>query len=251
MSSQSQTVIICKLGDNGQALQQEVNQVLGHLAINCEWHPLQKISFNTEAIAKKQLLPNSYDGLIVTSKYAVKGLQKWLQNNRRPNQLVYAIGPATSKALQSLSINADCVQEANSEALLSGLAANNQLSRHWLICKGESGRDLLETNIKASGGQVDVWSVYCREDDLQQQQLLSQTLLNTDSALFVCTNGESLAILKHIIERLDFSSIQVIVPSDRLVVLAKSLGFETVWNSSGPMNHSIIQCIKQVLNLTT
>jgi uroporphyrinogen-III synthase len=247
MSQQPQTLVVCKLGDNGQKLHSE----LSRLSLNCVWHPLQKITFNHQAIVEKQPCISAYDGLIITSKYAVKAAAQWLQDNIQSNQLVYAIGPATLEALKKLNIDAICLKDANSEALVSLLANNNQLTQNWLLCKGDGGRELLETDIRKAGGQIDVWPVYQRVDDPEHQHQVTQTLINSDSALIVCTNGESLAILKHIIQRLDFSAIQVIVPSERLVALAKSLGFETVWNSGGPMNHSIIQCIKQVLNLTT
>jgi uroporphyrinogen-III synthase len=247
MSQSTQTCVVCKLGDSGQKLHRELSQ----LSLNCVWYPLQKIRFNRQIIDDKQPVSSAYDGIIMTSKYAVAAIEPWLRSQIQPDQLIYAIGPATAQALKKLNIEAICVQGANSEALLRLLKTNNQLNMNWLLCKGDGGRELIETDIRKSGGQVFVWPVYQRTDDDECQQQLTHTLINTDSALIVCTNGESLAILKHIIERLDFPAIQVIVPSNRLVDLAKSLGFKTVWNSSGPMNHSIIQCIKQVLNLTT
>lgn len=106
-----------------------------------------------------------YDGVFFVSANAARlGLDAiagvWPQ---WPHRLpAYAVGQRTARVLEAAAISATVPDQADSEGLLALPALADVAGRRFLLCRGDTGRELLANTLRARGARVDVLALYRR-----------------------------------------------------------------------------------------
>jgi uroporphyrinogen-III synthase len=155
---------------------------------------------------------------------------------------VYAIGEATARALRDAALPVAAGMPTaelstgtamNSEALLRHPDFLSPRNEKILIFRGLGGREHLADVLRQRGAQVDYAECYRRmETPLNSGELAAR--LQVEGINSVCLNsGET---LQHFSAQLDEATslkqqIWLIVPSERVAVLASTLGFTKVWQA--------------------
>lgn len=140
---------------------------------------------------------------------------------------VGVIGESTGKKLyeQGIPVNFCPAQHFNSEAFLALPALQNIVGKKIILFKGEGGRELLASTLKARGAFVKEASVYRRQLPSEQMKLL---LPKAQIDIIICTSYAGLQNLITIIGakyRSWLLNMSLLVASERLAALAKNLGF--------------------------
>jgi len=146
------------------------------------------------------------------------------------NASVYAIGRATERVLSKLgqALTHPPVEPYNSEAFLDWYKTQEPI-KSALIISGMGGRDLIETQLKASGVDVLIRSVYKRVipvvSDAERQRVFVETppdiiSITSDDVLRNLVNiaGPAYASVLH--------STQLVVNSERSADMAARLKFD-------------------------
>ncbi len=164
-----------------------------------------------------------------------------------------AIGKATAQALTTAGLNVDLMPAHgyNSEALLNLEALQDVSQKKIVIIRGENGRETLADTLKRRGANVNYQDVYRREipeiDCTNVLQLITKKHLD----LITITSGEA---IQNLVEMLPESQhdllkkIPLIVVSERIQTIAKSLGFETVALAQMPSDDAILKTITTIIN---
>ena len=187
----------------------------------------------------------SFDGWIFTSVNAAHRVHALAHDlGRWPDP--YAIGDATARALEQAGRSPVRVPEtgSTSEDLLDLPDLRNPAGRHFLICTGEGGRDALAPELRRRGARVDRLDLYRRiavehaEDDVRD--------LAHRSDAVICTSGDGLERL-HALVPVDLhsqlKSRLLVVPSQRVLELARHLGFTEVRTPLKTSDEALVDCL--------
>lgn len=167
------------------------------------------------------------DGFIFISPAAVTFSRAQLQANSLPGpqQQLAAIGKGTAAAL--LEHGAATVlhppDAGDSDSLLQLMPDVD--GQHWVLVRGEGGRERLPEVLKQRGAILHDWRVYRREPDLESMQRLLQDLDTLDALLL--TSSESVRTLfaqagESLLQRLQSKPLLVLHP--RIGEAAAALG---------------------------
>lgn len=167
-----------------------------------------------------------------------------------PWPALLAIGAATAGTLAELGHPGAQFPEvgSDSEALLALPTLRTPRGKRFLICTGVGGRALLETELVARGAQVERVELYRREPVDYAADVISRALRQLDA--LVCTSGESLERLRAITPDSAWPSLQsrlLVVPSPRVLELARRLGFTAVRAPVQTSDEALIACLEQGL----
>lgn len=160
-----------------------------------------------------------------------------------------AIGQATAKALISAGLNVDLtpLDGYNSEALLALDELQNVSQKTILIIRGENGRETLAQTLKKRGANVRYQDVYKREiPQIDGTQILQQKL-----DFITITSGEAVENLVTMLPKSQhdlLKKIPLIVVSERIQILAKNLGFESIYLAKMPSDDAILKTITTIIN---
>jgi uroporphyrinogen-III synthase len=159
-----------------------------------------------------------------------------------------AVGQATAQALAAVGLPVDLLpdQGCSSEALLAMPAFQQVSGQHFLIVRGEGGREELAITLRGRGAEVDYLNVYKRAiptvDCSELLSLLAQRQLDA----ITITSGEALQNLLALLEppyhRLLFA-VPVIVVSDRIRQIAGDLGFKQIVVAANPSDTAILAAV--------
>jgi uroporphyrinogen-III synthase len=198
-----------------------------------------------------------YQWLIFISVNAVNFAQQAnngkIDNFKQVN--IAVIGKATDQALRNIGLTADWVPETgfNSVALLARPFLQAIEGQHFLIIRGQGGRETLANTLKQRGATVDYLEVYQRiipkiYDDTLVVALLKQKKLNA----ITITSGETLINLMTLLTRRISASLLLAIPliviSKRIKAIAIKLGFKHVLVSSSPTDRAIINTVTTACN---
>ena len=114
--------------------------------------PVLKFEFvNQQQLHELILDEESYSGFIFTSPRAVQALHK-LEVKLGVDRTVYAVGPATSQALDKVGLSAQGMESGNAEELAHFIVHHHPgIDRPLLFICGRSRRDELPAILKAEG----------------------------------------------------------------------------------------------------
>ncbi|QPB78053.1 uroporphyrinogen-III synthase [Proteus sp. GOKU] len=191
------------------------------------------------------------DCVFLLSKNAVS-YANWQLNQLQqswPDTLsYYGIGQSTAKDFQHLSSLPICYPEQGetSEDLLELPALNQVKNKRILLLRGNGGRDLLATTLSQRGAIVDECECYQRlfinyspEDfALQWEKAQVDTL--------VVTSGEMLQQLFDLVaesKKAWLLNCHLLVVSERLATIAKTLGWETVTVAESANNDALFHAL--------
>ncbi len=120
----------------------------------------------------------NFDWLVFVSANAVQmGLQAIADaGGPQPNANIAAVGIRTAHALQQNGWGVDVVAKPpyNSEALLAEPVMQRVKGQHFLIFRGENGRELLRETLLTRGAQVDYAECYRRAPTRSDAALLEE-----------------------------------------------------------------------------
>ncbi|PPC74462.1 uroporphyrinogen-III synthase [Pokkaliibacter plantistimulans] len=154
-----------------------------------------------------------------------------------------AVGAGTAAELRQWDIEAVTASEGeDSEALLDlpVLQADQVAEQRILILRGAGGRALLGETLAARGARVDYAELYQRRP-LSWPATAMQQLAHLD--LVMLTSGEA---LQHFNQHYQGPrDVALIVPGLRLADMARALGWNNVWQSTGAGDDAMLECINR------
>ncbi len=194
---------------------------------------------------------NQYDWIIFVSVYAVLQSLAWIPHIPTKTQIA-TLGAGTAHALYAAGVEKIIypADEWTSEGLLKLPEFQDVNGKKILLIRGEGGRDVLEKALIDRGAFVDHWIVYRRIIPICPQLDEYLLLLRKKKIdIIVCTSGESLHNLLKIVGPENhpavFETILITV-SERLVTLAKELGFQRVFLAENASHDAILRGINHV-----
>lgn len=196
--------------------------------------------------------PQNQDWLVFVSANAVRcafGLlgPQWLEGRRAK---IAAIGLATAQALAEHGVTVDLKpkQQFNSEALLAEPAWADVGGQHFLIVRGEGGRELLAQTLRTRGGLVEYAEVYRRLPAAVDRESLLSRWRGGDIGAVTLTNGEALDRLALLMagggEEL-LATTPMVVIGERLARQARETGCDLVI-AAGASDADIFDAIARI-----
>jgi len=197
-------------------------------------HALRQPLLDIEApsdpeLARERLAAASEAGLaIFTSANAVAWAMR-LEPDWSPAGRLAAVGRATAEAMAAHDLGPVLVPERDysSEGLLQRPELAGPIVGRAALITGEGGRRLLADTLRERGAQMIEAAVYRRVRVPVPRHRLSAVLAESD--VLVVTSGEALSHLVAITPPALAGSLyarQLVVPSERVLQLARRLGFQ-------------------------
>jgi uroporphyrinogen-III synthase len=200
------------------------------------------------------LLLQAWDLIIFVSPNAVENALKLLSGNAFKGPLA-AVGQATAATLRHHGYGIDLmpVDRYDSEGLLMLAPLQRMTGKRVLIVRGEGGRTLLADSLRARGAEVGYAEVYRRiAPKSDAEPLLARWRTQID--LVTVTSVE---VLQNLISLLGergwplLSHTPLMVISERMRRDAEKRGFETILQSNGADDESIMTAIQAWIDDTT
>ena len=195
------------------------------------------------------VLNEKYDVIIFISVNAVNYAEDYFKKLFSGSFKVFAVGPITAKRLMDKDIKVDCFPKVNasSKELLSMQECSELINKKILIVRGKGGSETLKNNLKKLN-QVDYLEVYerlpCELTNLHTESI--EVFLNSPKGVLMASSNESLSNIVRLLN-LDspdnfkiFKSRKLIVFSQKIRVLAESLGFENIQVTLNPSDQDLI-----------
>ena len=195
------------------------------------------------------VLNEKYDVIIFISVNAVNYAEDYFKKLFSGSFKVFAVGPITAKRLMDKDIKVDCFPmfNASSKELLSMQECSELINKKILIVRGRGGSETLKNNLKKLN-QVDYLEVYerlpCELTNLHTKSI--EVFLNSPKGVLMASSNESLSNIVRLLN-LDspdnfknFKSRKLIVFSQKIRVLAESLGFENIKVTLNPSDQDLI-----------
>ena len=183
---------------------------------------------------------DNYDYCIFTSVNAVAALPDQLPCFKK----VFAIGPATLKALQQLGIEASIPNIFSSEGLLIMPEFQQVNNKKIAIFTGENPRKLLYDTLLQRHANVDFIFCYQRSCPHYSAAALEKVMA-VDIELIICSSTELLTNLVTLFEGYLTWLIRhpIVVVSDRMYQLAAELGFQEIRQAKDATTQAILNCL--------
>lgn len=159
---------------------------------------------------------------------------------------LYAIGQATANALAALGHPGahHAPTGSSSEDLLAHPALQQVQGQRFLICTGEGGRDTLATGLRARGADTHRLELY-RRVPVDHPAAAVRTAVESCDAI-ICTSGEGLGRLRALLPDELLAHAQsrlLVVPSPRVLELARRLGFAEVRAPQRTSDEALVDCL--------
>jgi uroporphyrinogen-III synthase len=216
-----QRVLLTRAGSDNDSLAHTLRK-LGAVVIvqPC----LQVELFNPEQLAD-QLPIDPPDGIIFTSRYAVRAVAEHWPNHLR-HSTYYAIGPSTGAEMDDTGLpSSQIAQPASTDGLLTQLT--NIKQQNWLILGGKDPRPLLQDSLLERGAVVDFVACYERFCPYYSSESL-QRLVEEGITTTVIQSMSCLKNLAHLLKDSPDHPLwqtDVVVPTERYCPSTKALGF--------------------------
>jgi uroporphyrinogen-III synthase len=173
---------------------------------------------------------NSYDWAIFISSNAVQnGMPRLLKQGVPPTLKFAAIGPVTSKELQSFGITnvLSPKDRFDSESLLALPEMTNVAGKKVMIFRGVGGRDVLAETLKAWGAQVIFAECYQRINPQADCDLLAQLYSEKKLHGIVVTSSEAMRHLLDLAGDVDWlHNVTLFVNHARIAEFPTQKGFK-------------------------
>ena len=219
---------------------------LSLLIRKCGGHAVSLPMIKTEVISSIQpenpvTKSRHYAGIIFVSKIAAElgaNLAK-----KYPLAKIYAMGEGTAKVLAKHDIVAEFASDSRSEALAE-LDSLKAITGEWLlIVKGEGGRTYLKEMLESRGNTVNNVDLYRRKSLVYPNEQLNNTLLNERINTVVVTSEQILRSFLYQVNYKYLKTINLIVPSQRIMYIALERKCSGVICSEGSDNNSVLNCL--------
>lgn len=234
-------VLITRPKDQAQTLSEAILKAGGKTIL----YPTLAITEPDDKSTLLTVLQNlsNFDIAIFTSVNAVeKTLAHW---QRTPKKLLIgAIGPTTENALTSHSVKVSFVAESpySSETLLNAASLQNIKHKNIVIFTGEDGRNYLSETLQQRNAKVTVAPAYRRI--LPKNNHVKWQSKNIDIIVSSSHEGLRNLLLLKKNQKQRLLKIPLLVSSERLSLLAKDLGFETIFVAENASDEAILKSLK-------
>lgn len=148
------------------------------------------------------------------------------------HMLWIGVGRSTAAEMARAAISGTYPELASSEGVLSMAETRRMNGKRVLIIRGEGGRELLAASLRQRGAQVDYLEVYRRKKHPWSRAQLRQLLTAERIRAVVVTSGEALHYFSELAGKVGADLI-LLVPSARLLDVARQLGFDQVRVTDG------------------
>lgn len=236
-------------------------QAAGFQATNLPLFSIQPLTLNQPA--KNQLLNlDNYAKIFVLSPSAAQIFIEEAENYWPQWPLGiqwFTVGKGSHDFLAQAGIQANYPPPATgdtSEALLQLALLNWVEGEKILLVKGEGGREVLFNELTRRGGQVENLKLYQRQPAKLTAEEVSQ-LLNPNYLASLITSGEALDIFYRHSQaffaanpkehKAFLANTCLLLPSQRLVEHALSLGFTQAINTNGAGAEALIASLNQLI----
>jgi uroporphyrinogen-III synthase len=173
---------------------------------------------------------DSYDWAIFISSNAVQnGMPRLLQQGIPPTLKFAAIGPVTSKELQSFGVTnvLSPKDRFDSESLFALPEMTNVAGKKVMIFRGVGGRDVLAETLKARGAQVIFAECYQRINPQADCDLLSNLYSEKKLHAIVVTSSEAMRHLLDLAGDVDWlHNVTLFVNHARIAEFPTQKGFK-------------------------
>jgi uroporphyrinogen-III synthase len=166
----------------------------------------------------------------------------------------YAIGDITAGLLQDYGVTAVTPGAGmTSEALLALPQLQAVQGQRVLIIKGEGGRATLRQALAGRGATVDELACYRRRCPNLPRGQLAEKLDQWGIDVVLISSGEGLDNLQALLrpqETTNFRGISLVVPSERVALKARELGFERVATADNASDAAMLRALNIMLEST-
>ena len=198
--------------------------------------PLES-SLNQDLISHYILNLFLYDRAIFVSRAATFFVVDWLKRNSdlMPQVLpvgprYYAVGKTTATELKKYNVDAELPEcEFSSEGLLGLTSLQRLAGEKILIFSGVGGRQLLPDQLRSRGAVVSQCELYHRKISTDYTRNINDLLYSNKLGVVIIHSGELLA---HLVSQIPgeglnkLKKLPLLVPSERVSLLAKNMGFQ-------------------------
>tara|TARA_Y100001956_G_C4127714_1_gene191265 strand:- start:3282 stop:4025 length:744 start_codon:yes stop_codon:yes gene_type:complete len=239
-------VLVTRPGEQGHALCQQLNDA----GINALHHPLITIQPGSELSTLHKHLADC-EIVIAVSQHAVNYSQQFLQyqNQVWPDRVTYhAVGQKTAHVLSKVTQQKVHYPEiGDSEHLLQLDTLTRVKDKKIVILRGNGGRELIYDTLITRGATVEYVETYKRENIAFRSDLLVPIWQDKQITQLVITSSGQ---LEYFVAQLSASdmvwlkTLQLYVPSKRIVQEALKLGFEKVINTYSASNKDLLATLQ-------
>ena len=255
MSSDSLTgfhVLITRPTEQQQALRESIESHSGK-ALSLPLIEIQALqqADAIQAITDQIQQLGNYQILIFVSSNAAKFAGQLIADfwpQFPPGLSTIAVGPATAKTL-SLLLDVDIIQPSGgvtSEDLLKLPLLNDVGGKKIAIVRAQGGRELLAGTLRARGAQVDYLEAYRRTPVDYDAAGFCERLKTAGVNVLTVTSSESLHRLQTMLadNKEQMSLLPLLVPSERIALQARELGFVKVVNANGADPENFLRALE-------
>jgi uroporphyrinogen-III synthase len=196
-----------------------------------------------------EVLKQKYDVIIFISINAVNFAEDHFNKIFTGIFKVFAVGPVTAKRLIDKDIKVDCFPKFNASSmeLLAMQECSKLIDKKILIVRGKGGSETLKSNL-GKFNQVDYLEVYerlpCEFSKLHAESI--KVFLSSTNGVLMASSNESLSSMIRLFnfDSPDnfnkFKTRKLIVFSQKIKVLAESLGFKNIKVTLNPSDQDLI-----------
>jgi uroporphyrinogen-III synthase len=244
-SLKNMRVLVTRPSPSGEKLCQLLAE---HGAIPVHFPTIEIQSKQNDADFMKNLTNlGTQDWLIFISPQAVYTSIASIRNHWPhfpPTLKLAAIGAGTAEALKEAGYLVDAIPSIwNSEGLLSLSAFENIKNLQIMLVKGKGGREVLTQTLIKRGAIVNELIAYERK--------LPSILISFDISTIDAIIGSSYEAVHNLCSLIEekkltqLFNIPLLVPSERIKILARDLGFQTIWVTTNPSHHAFLMQLEE------
>ena len=215
--------------------------------------PLES-SLNQDLISHYILNLFLYDRAIFVSRAATFFVVDWLKHNSdlMPQVLpvgprYYAVGKTTATELKKYNVDAELPEcEFSSEGLLGLTSLQRLAGEKILIFSGVGGRQLLPDQLRSRGAVVSQCELYHRKISTDYTRNINDLLYSNKLGVVIIHSGE---LLVHLVSQIPgeglnkLKKLPLLVPSERVSLLAKNMGFQYIICAPSALAEDIISVL--------
>ncbi|MBA5764432.1 uroporphyrinogen-III synthase [Vibrio sp. 404] len=239
------TVLVTRPGEQGISLCRQLNQQ-GIKAIN---HPLIAIRAGEQLPSSTKMLPQA-DIIITVSQHTIEFTHQSLTiaNSCWPKNATYlAVGQKTAQFLSKFTNQKVHYPEiGDSENLLELPQLKNVSGKRIVILRGNGGRELIYDTLIARGAHVEYCEVYKRENLAFRSEIAVPFWQDSQvDQLIITSSGQLSFFIDQIAPpyRNWIFKLALFVPSERIAIEARRVGFHTVVNTGSASNKDLLAAL--------
>ncbi|OLQ93672.1 uroporphyrinogen-III synthase [Vibrio ponticus] len=236
------SVLVTRPGKQGLALCRQLEE-LGIKAIH---HPLITIQAGEQLSSLKQQLPLA-DIIIAVSQHTVEFTHQALTNANLnwPNTAVYlAVGQKSAQFLsKAVNQKVHYPEVSDSENLLNLPLLQQVSGKRIIILRGNGGRELIYETLRERGAIVEYCEVYKRENLAFHSEIAVPFWQDRQiKQLIITSSGQLSFFIEQIAPQYRDWIFQLVllVPSERIAIEARRVGFQTVVNTGSASNKDLL-----------